>query len=96
MVKLSLEILEQAVRHAVLELSRQLIIEVELLNDDIIVVHKSILDVLLNLIVKFVRQVLSLVTVFKPQHPQVKLVQVLIDHSFKTLFLRKHNVNGSR
>lgn len=91
--ELRLERSKQRLRDLVLEVRWELVVEFKLLDDQIVIIYKSILDELLDGVVQMVRYLLFFVAVLQPQQPEVELLHTLVDQALEGLVAREHHSN---
>lgn len=94
--ELIFETLEKWFWNLVLDLGRQLVVKVEFFYDQIVIVHKSVLNKFFDWVVEPIWNPFFFVTVFKPKKPKVQLFHSCVDQAFKRLVAGEHDADGTR
>ena len=82
-------------RYLILQLSWKFLIKIEFFNNKVIIIYECVLDEFFNGVIELVGNVLVSVAILKSQQPQIKLLHVSINQTFKGLITRKHDANGT-
>ena len=90
-----LEILEDRLHDFCLHLWRDLLVEVELLDDQVEVVHEGVVHVLLDVAVQVGRDVVGLVRPLDLLDPDVQKAQLLVDEALEVVRLLQHIVDAA-
>lgn len=94
-VEVELKVLEQGLTNLVLNACRQFVVELELLDDQVIIVDKGILNEHFDRVVQVVGYLLLGIAILQSKQPHVQFLHSGVNEGFETLITAEHDRNGT-